>query len=173
MLRLLLLRHAKSSWAEPGVADRDRPLNKRGKDTAPTVGRYLKRMGWLPDRVICSPAERTRRTLDLVLEAGNLMPQVIVDEAVYDFGDGTALIDAIRRNGGPARTLLLVGHNPSTELLALRLSRSGPPDAIAALRRKFPTAALAVFDVDVADWADFDPLKATLVAFVTPKALDD
>ena len=171
MLRLMLLRHAKSSWAEPGLDDRDRPLNRRGKDAAPIVGRHLRRMGWLPDRVVCSPAERTRRTLDLVLAAARIAPEVIYDEAVYDFGDGDALVNVIRARGGEARTLMIVGHNPSMEFLATRLARSGPPDAIAGLRRKFPTAGLAVFEVAAPAWSGFDPARCTLAAFVRPRAL--
>jgi phosphohistidine phosphatase len=173
MLRLLLLRHAKSSWAEHGVEDRQRPLNKRGREAAPVVGRHLRRMKWIPDLVICSPAERTRRTLELVIEAAGSRPEIAYDEAVYDFGDGNALIDVIRARGGAARTLMIVGHNPSMEFLAIRLARSGPPDAIAEIRRKFPTAALAVFDVDAPSWAAFDTAACTLTAFVRPRALDD
>ena len=173
MLRLLLLRHAKSSWAESGLDDRQRPLNKRGKEAAPVVGRHLRRMKWSPDLVICSPAERTRRTLDLVLDAAGIAPDVIYDEAVYDFGDGSSLLDVIRARGGKARTLMIVGHNPSMEFLAIRLARTGPPDAIAAIRRKFPTAGLAVFDVDAPSWSGFDPALCTLVAFVRPRALAD
>jgi phosphohistidine phosphatase len=173
MLRLLLLRHAKSSWAEHGVDDRQRPLNKRGREAAPVVGRHLRRMKWIPDLVICSPAERTRRTLELVIEAAGSRPEIAYDEAVYDFGDGNALIDVIRVRGGNARTLMIVGHNPSMEFLAIRLARSGPPDAIAEIRRKFPTAALAVFDVDAPSWAAFDTAACTLTAFVRPRALDD
>ncbi len=171
MLRLLLLRHAKSSWAETGLDDRDRPLSRRGNEAAPIVGRHLRRMGWLPDRVVCSPAERTRRTLDLALDAARLSPEVIYDEAVYDFGGGDALLDVIRARGGEARTLMIVGHNPSMEFLAIRLARSGPPDAIAAIRRKFPTAGLAVFDVDAPAWSGLDPARCTLAAFVRPRAL--
>lgn len=173
MLRLLLLRHAKSSWDHPGLDDRDRPLNRRGKAAAPIVGQHLKRLGWIPDRVICSPAARTRRTLDLVSEAAGFSADVVFDEGVYDFGDGTRLLEAIKARGGDARTLLIVGHNPSMEFLALRLSRVGPPDAIAEIKRKFPTAALAAFDVDADSWDQFDPQKCTLVAFVRPKTIAD
>jgi phosphohistidine phosphatase len=66
---------------------------------------------------------------------------------------------------------MIVGHNPSIEFLAIRLARSGPPDAITEIRRKFPTAALAVFDVDAPSWAAFDPAACSLTAFVRPRAL--
>src|ERR1700753_1071269 len=84
MRRLLLLRHAKSSWSEPGASDHQRPLNRRGQEAAPRIGAYLKRHKLVPDRVLCSTARRTRETWDLVAAEMRATPETAYVERIYD-----------------------------------------------------------------------------------------
>jgi len=171
MIRLLLLRHAKSDWSEAGLADRDRPLSKRGRESAPVLGRRMKEMGWNPDLVLSSPATRARQTLGLVLDRLGTSPGIVFDETLYDFGSGERLLASIKEHGGKAPTLMVVGHNPAMERLALMLAGHGEAELRAAMERKFPTAALAVIDFDATAWSSVKQGLGTLSAFVTPKGL--
>jgi phosphohistidine phosphatase len=169
--RLLLLRHAKSDWSQSGLADRDRPLAKRGRDAAKVIAGYIRQQQLAPDRVLSSPATRTRQTVSVVLDIIGTSPKIVFDETLYDFGSGERLLAAIRNEGGDAATLMLVGHNPAIERLAALLAGTGDTALMAAMTRKFPTAALAVLDFETRAWSAVKPGKGTLTAFVTPKGL--
>lgn len=171
MLRLMLLRHGKSSWKEPGIADRDRPLAGRGRQAVPLVGRHAKAMGLVPDLILTSPARRARETAELfAAEVGGVKIEAVED--LYDFGDGRRLLEVIRTRGRTSRTLMLVGHNPAIESLARLLAGSGNEDTLAELAGKFPTAALAVIGFAAADWQAVRPGSGKLVHFIRPKALE-
>lgn len=166
--QLLLLRHAKAEPGETGQRDIDRPLAARGVDAAQRMGRSLVENDLVPDLVLCSPARRTRETWE---QAARALPTVrtrIID-SLYDFGDGSALLDAIQEQGGKARRLLLVTHNPATQNLALLL----PGEAAGELRKqvaeKYPTAGLAVMAFAGSDWAHTAPGRARLTAFIRPR----
>src|SRR3970040_2350291 len=126
MLTLSLLRHAKSRWDEPALGDYGRPLAKRGRKAATEVGAALAAMGLRPQLVLCSGAVRARDTLDLVLDKlGAPAPEVIYDDEVY-MATPAALIARLRRiapghRGEVPRHVMLVGHNPGLEELALLL----------------------------------------------------
>lgn len=171
MLELLLLRHAKSAWDEPGIADIDRPLASRGIEAAKAMGHFIAKNGLRPDRVLCSPACRTRSTWSLVAEAWPDPPPCEVIGSLYDFGDGRALLEAIRRHGGTSRRLMLVSHNPATEQFAARMATRGDAAAIARMTAKYPTAALAVFGIAAADWQAMPQTGGTLLRFVRPRDL--
>lgn len=148
MKTLLLLRHAKSSWKDESLPDHERPLNKRGKKAAPLMGRLLRNEGLVPDLVLSSTAMRARRTAEHVMEAAELEgPLRLIDE-IYLATAGTLLDVAARLPSDQVRRLLLVGHNPGMEDLVAMLS--GHP-------RAFPTAALAVFDLEIEHWHDLGP----------------
>ena len=170
--QLLLLRHAKAVLGAPGMADIDRPLAERGQKASKVMGRWLADHDRAPDLVLCSPARRTRQTWEI---AARELPETEtrVIDALYDFGDGSALLEAIRSHGGKAKRLLLVTHNPATQALALAL----PGKADKALRRemaeKYPTAGLAVMTFAGADWADTAEGTAKLEAFLRPRDLID
>ena len=170
--QLLLLRHAKAVIGEPGMADFDRPLADRGRKAADRMGRYLADNHLAPDLVLCSPARRTRETWEIAARALPPADTRFVD-ALYDFGDGEALLSAIRREGGTARRLMLVTHNPATQSLALLLSGSGH----AALRRqmaeKYPTAGLAVLGFGAGSWTATAPGSGMLEAFIRPRDLGE
>ncbi len=168
MKHLLLLRHAKSSWDDPGLADFDRPLGPRGLKTAPLIGRELARRGWLPDLALVSPALRTRETWQLV--AAELPEHVPAEfaETLYEASAATILTRVRQAN---ATTLIVIGHNPGLQHLAVRLADAGSnADAFRTIEAKFPTAALARFAVE-ADWADLAFDGARLTHCIRPKDL--
>lgn len=169
MLRLLLLRHAKSDPADVAVDDRDRALTPRGRRAAQAIGRWLASHRLEPDLVLCSPARRARDTWSLVAAEFKTNPRTLVDEALYDFGDGSRHLEAIARLGGDAKCLLVVAHNPATERLAGRLAGRGKARLRDRMAQKFPTAGLAVIGLDIAGWASLDGASGELEHFVRPK----
>jgi phosphohistidine phosphatase len=160
---LALMRHAKSSWDDPAQADHERPLNPRGRRAATRMGRYLRDEGIVPDLVLCSSARRARQTLELL----SLGPRVDVsiEEELYGAG-AEAMLARLRRIGDAVSSVLLVGHNPGTQELALALTDEDPRVV------SFPTAALADLRLRSDTWADLGPGGATLHAFVMPRQLD-
>jgi phosphohistidine phosphatase len=169
MLRLMLLRHAKSSWTDPGHDDGQRPLSPRGEKAAPAMGKFMRRHKLIPDLVLCSPARRARDTWKLLAKELPEAPAPSVEEAVYDFGNGGRLLEAIRRRGDKAASVLVVGHNPSIERLALRLTKGGDTNAIQRMTEKYPTGALAIIDFPVAAWGDIGEASGQLASFTRPR----
>jgi len=170
MKQLLLLRHAKSSWDDPALADFDRPLAPRGLKAAPMMGRELARRDWLPDLALVSPALRTRETWRLV--SAELPARVPVEfaEGLFDATAGDILAE-VQQAIASAGCLLVLGHNPGLEDLARRLA--GPRSDAGARRKleeKFPTGALARFVVDDG-WADLAFGTARLMHCIRPKDL--
>jgi phosphohistidine phosphatase len=160
---LLLLRHAKSSWADPSISDHDRPLNGRGRDAATLVGRHLRREGPRPELVLCSSATRTRRTLEL-LEL-RPPPVILVEDQIYA-ASAVDLLGRVREVPDRYATVLLVGHNPGVEDLARMLDRRG-----LAQVEKFPTGGLAVLAFAAGAWHQLRPRGGQLVSFLTPRQL--
>lgn len=167
MKTLILLRHAKSDWDDPDLADHDRPLADRGREAAPKMGAWLKAYGPVPDLVLCSTAVRARQTLDLVLEAWGAAPPVRHDRGLYLVGP-EGVLARLRRAPDDAAVVMIVGHNPDLELLARRLSAKGDAAVLARLGAKYPTAGLAVIELPAGRWADAGP-GGRLVAFETPR----
>ena len=172
MLRLILMRHAKSSWSDNALDDRERPLSARGRAAAPHMGEALAEHGLVPELILCSPAKRTRQTLDLVAEGMRAKPKTNVSEALYAFGDGSGYLRAINEQPKRRSPLMIIGHNPSLAALADRLAGSGDERALNAMRRKFPTAAVAFFTFRASRWRDVGWGSGKLEWFVTPKMLD-
>ena len=168
MLNLMLLRHAKSSWADAGQADLDRPLNEHGKRAAVAMGRYMASNGLVPQRVLCSPARRVSETWGLVAGELTATPEVLVAAEIYDFGDGNALVECLRHKARAAQSVLLVGHNPSIAGLAQALVGAGSGKLRERLEQKYPTAALAVISFDLANWEPLAAGSGTLQRFVRP-----
>ncbi|WP_428697708.1 SixA phosphatase family protein [Stappia sp.] len=170
MLRLLLLRHAKSDWGQAGLSDFQRPLNDRGRQAAPEVGAHMARHGLNPDRILCSSAQRTRETLALLLpslqgEIDIRLTRKLYDESEFDY------LETIRTAGEGSRTLLVVGHNPATQETALDLIGGGNPALKTAISEKYPTAALTVIDFDTKRWSAIEPGAGRVVAFCLPRLL--
>lgn len=169
MKTLILLRHAKSDWADPSLGDHDRPLAPRGRAAAPLMGAWLKAHGPMPDLVLCSTATRARQTLELVLQAWGIAPETNFDRGLYLAG-GAGVLAWLRRAPDTAATVLLVGHNPDLEQLSRRLATDGDPAALARLAAKYPTAGLAVIELPGDRWADAAG-PGRLLAFETPKTV--
>lgn len=167
-LQLQLLRHAKSDWQDPALADIDRPLARRGQKAASAMGRFIGGEGLSPDLVLCSPARRARETWGLVSREFAAIPEMRIVDALYDFGDGYALLGAIRAHGGLARRLMVVGHNPALEQLSRRLISEGPAELESRLRTKFPTCALAIIGFDPAPWEQLAENTGRLLRFIRP-----
>jgi phosphohistidine phosphatase len=171
MLTLLLLRHAKSSWDVPALADYDRPLAKRGLKAAPRMGAEIATLGLRPDLVLCSGAKRTRETLGLVLDAlGTPLPQVVYDDEIY-MAPPTGIMQILRGQPADLATVMVVGHNPGLEELAELLVGRGEDALRETLEEKFPTCALAVITFDAEAWKDIAPGTGTLSRFLTPARL--
>jgi phosphohistidine phosphatase len=162
MKTLLLLRHAKSSWKHPELADHDRPLNKRGKRTAPVIGALLQEEDLVPDLMICSSAVRAHTTALLVAKACTYKGEIEKTRKLY-LADPQAYVDVLRQVPEKHGRVLLVGHNPGLEELIERLTG----EAMA-----MPTAALACVELSLSRWRDFDlKTECKLVNVWRPKEL--
>lgn len=170
MPTLLLLRHAKSSWDDPSLKDFERPLSERGENAAPRMGAYMAAQGLAPELILCSPAVRARQTLDLVLPHLAGGPTVVYEDNFY-LAAPSVLLARLRKVGATVHHVLVVGHDPGMQGLALELAGSGDAETLQSLGRKFPTGALAVIRFDVRDWSKVGPGKGSLELFVTPKTL--
>ena len=164
--RLYVLRHAKSAWPQ-GVADPDRPLAGRGRRDAPAAGRWLRATGRPPERVVCSPARRTRQTWELVHGELAADPEVCYDDRVYA-AELPALLRALRETPEPVRTVLLIAHQPGVGELTLALAGRAEDDALVRVREKFPTAAIAVLDL-AGPWAGLADGCAVLTEFAVER----
>jgi phosphohistidine phosphatase len=173
--QLVLFRHAKSAW--PDVPDHERPLAGRGIRAAPVMGRWLRGAGLVPDLVLCSTARRARETWQFAQAGLAATPPVRFEDRLYG-ADATGLLALIREVPPATSTLLLIGHNPAIEDLALMLvpppRMAGPETASAGglerIRAKFPTAAIAVLE-PAGTWHGLGHGRARLTAFVTPRGL--
>ena len=168
MKTLTLLRHAKSGWDDPSLSDFARPLNARGREAARAMGRELRALGLAWDRVLASPAARVTETIDGLRESyGPIAP--VYDETIY-LASLEALLDIVRATDDGCATLLVVGHNPGMERLALLLSRGGPLHDEVAL--KYPTGALAEIAFAIDHWRDVGESGGTLARFLRPRDLE-
>jgi phosphohistidine phosphatase len=165
MMRLLLIRHAKSSWDDPALPDHARPLNARGRRAAGMIGRWMARQGGLPSLALVSAARRTRDTwAGIEAETGDLPERF--EPGLYE-ASASAILGLLQA-APPVPCLALVGHMPGIGEAAHRLLAN--PPRIPAFA-KYPTAATTVIDFDLPDWTDVDWGSGRLVAFVTPKSL--
>jgi len=166
---LLLLRHAKSSWADPTVPDHDRPLAPRGTGAAKRIRDHLRSEGIRPALVLCSSARRALETVDALRPALDDV-DVEVDDSLYG-ADAFDLLDRLRRVGASIGSVMVVAHNPGLHDLAIDLAADGEEAAMAQLHTKFPTAALATLDVGSAAWDQLGPGRAHLMSLVLPREL--
>jgi phosphohistidine phosphatase len=164
---LLLLRHAKAEPEDPGQDDHERPLARRGRRDAERIGAAMAARGLVPEQVLCSSAQRTRETLNRILPYLPPGLTLTLDRRLY-LASPEEILARIALVEVRVRSLLVVGHNPGIAALAERLAEKGDSDALARLRRKFPTGALAELAVESARWRELAPAGATLSSFLTP-----
>jgi phosphohistidine phosphatase len=159
---LLILRHAKSDWGDPGLDDHDRPLNKRGKRDALRVGRLLREEDLVPDLVLTSTATRAARTARRVARAAAFAGKTRPTSALYLAGP-RAYLKVLRALPDSYGRVLVVGHNPGLEELVAHLT--GEPVAM-------PTAALARVTLPLERWHDLtDVTRGTLEQVWRPREL--
>jgi len=170
MRRLLLLRHAKTERPEPGERDRDRKLTKRGRADAATIGAYMARHGLVPDLVLVSPVTRAQDTWALLAPAFAKAPPVTLEERIYD-ATPEQLVRLIREPR-QANALLVVGHNPGMQQLAVGLIASGEVEARERISEKLPTCGLVVIDFAFDDWSRLHASAGRLERFVTPRLIE-
>ena len=168
MKRLYLLRHAKSSWDDASLPDHERPLAPRGKKAAKAMAGHLRKEGVRPALVLCSSSVRTRETLALIAKVLGEEVPVEVEEGLYGAG-AEELLERLRAVPAGVASVLLIGHNPAVQELALDLAGGGAERA--RLEEKFPTGALATLEFDVETWTELEPGRGELVAFVVPREL--
>jgi phosphohistidine phosphatase len=168
MKTLHLLRHAKSSWKDETLADRDRPLAGRGRKAAKRMAEHMRAEGIVPALVLCSSARRTRETLERMLPVLGDDPGVEIEEALYGT-PARELLARLQRVPETVPSVMLIGHNPGLEQLAVSLARTG--DRLSDMRAKYPTGALATL-IFRGRWKDLGPGTAELVAFMKPRDLE-
>jgi phosphohistidine phosphatase len=167
--RLWLLRHAKSSWDDPTLGDEDRPLAPRGHRAVAALARYLATEAIHPALVLCSSGLRARQTLAGVLPmlGGNL--QVAIERELYTLDAGSVLA-RLQRVDDDIPSVMVVGHNPALQTLALTLASGGPARERAA--EKLPTGALVTIELPDAPWARLAEGGGRLVEVVAPRDLE-
>jgi phosphohistidine phosphatase len=165
--QLLLLRHAKSSWDNALLDDHERPLAPRGSKALGLVADRLRSWDVHPDLVLCSSARRAVDTWHGISDALTPDTPVLVEDGLYGAGAG-ALLSRIAAVEADVRCLLLIGHNPGLEDLAVRLAGTGKPSLRDELAHKFPTAALALLTF-ADEWGELDAGTATLEELFKPR----
>ncbi len=170
MKTLYLLRHAKSSWGDSTLADHDRPLNSRGRRAAPLIGAFLREQGHVPDLVLCSTATRTRETLAFLLEELGVEPAIDWDGDLYLAGP-RQMLDLLGALPDTVESVLMIGHNPGTAILAEALCAEGDAAGLDLMRTKFPTAGLAIIHLEVDRWEETQGDCGRLLSFTRPSDL--
>ena len=164
-MKLILARHAKSSWDDPLRADVDRVLNPRGRKDAQALGQWLAAKGYVPDQALVSTATRTQETLALMCEAGGFAPDVALLPALYHASD-FQILSQVRAAKGDV--VLLLGHNPGIGDFAAHFAQT--PHTHADFIR-YPTGATTVYQIDASDWSRVGFGTNEVVDFITPREL--
>ena len=166
---LYILRHAKSSWDNPGQEDHARPLAPRGRRAVAVLAEHIRTHEIRPELVLCSTSRRTIETLEGVAPSG----EALIERSLYT-ASCEELIERLRRLPPATGSAMVVGHNPTLQMVVLKLARSAAPSApisaIEEIRRKYPTGALAVLNF-TCEWAQLGCGAAELADYVRPKAL--
>jgi phosphohistidine phosphatase len=166
--RLFVLRHAKSSWDDPGLDDHERPLTPRGRRAVKVLSDHLRANDIRPALVLCSTARRTRETLEGLDPGG----KTSIEPGLYA-ASPERLLERLRQVPDDIGSVMVIGHNPTLQIIVLRLaaeSADGDGTHRAQVRQKFPTGALATLAFD-SPWSELAPGGARLVDYVRPKAI--
>jgi phosphohistidine phosphatase len=167
--QLFVLRHAKSSWDDPGLDDHERPLAPRGRRAVRVLAEHFRANGIEPGLILCSSARRTRETLEGI----GLSGETLIEDDLYAASPGRVL-ERLHEIADEVEAAMVVGHNPAMQVLVLRLATGGTPELdgtqLSEVKRKFPTGALATVTFE-GEWSELSPGGARLEAFVRPKQL--
>ncbi len=174
MRQLLLMRHAKSAWDDPKLADHARPLNARGRVSAQAMGAEMRRLGLAPDVILVSSARRTLQTLE-ALKPWDDTPLIEPMDTLY-LASGAQLLGVLQGVAETARSVLLIAHNPGMHDLAMTLTGAHAMSQGGAMVRRlaegYPTGALAEFSV-AGPWWQLDQAGARLLRFLAPRDLPE
>lgn len=162
MKTLLLMRHAKADSNAALGRDEERPINERGRRAADRVGGWLAQVGCIPDRVLSSPAVRTRQTAERAAAAGGWQRQVELDPRIYE-ASPTTLMRVVASCSEDVDRLMLVGHEPGMSGTLAHL--------LGGASVRFPTAAVACLELDLERWSDLESGCGLLLWLVTPRLL--
>lgn len=155
------MRHAKSDWNDPSLKDFDRPLNERGKKSAPKIGKQLVSRNKIPDLILSSPAMRAKSTAEIIARETDYK-ETIQHEKEFYFGDLSEIIDIIKKTNDLYNIVLMVGHNPTFESLVNKLSGKGQI-------HELPTASVVSILFDVKSWKLIEPQKGQIEWQISPK----
>ncbi|NJN25640.1 MAG: histidine phosphatase family protein [Cyclobacteriaceae bacterium] len=161
MKKIFVVRHAKSSWDEPELEDFDRPLNKRGKKSAPEMGKRMQQRGIAPDLLISSPAKRAFATAKLIARELSISPEKIQKEPRFYEATIPDFVGVLQSLSDEVNTVMIFSHNPGLTDLVNYLSDAGIFNV--------PTCGIAEIDLDIAGWKELDKRKGRLVLFDYPK----
>jgi phosphohistidine phosphatase len=158
---LYLVRHAKSSWSDSSLTDRDRPLNKRGRRSAPEMGRRLMVQGHRPELIVSSPANRAISTASFIAqELDYNVSHIVTDENLY-FSGMVSMQSVLQRLDDRYQAVMIVGHNPAMTELMNSLGNASVAN--------MPTCAIAVIGFDIASWAELCSVDGDLLGYDFPK----
>jgi len=163
--RLILTRHAKSSWDDPTTPDHDRPLNQRGIAASTDLGAWLSSRGYVPNEVLCSDALRTQETWTGIAAELPGEPVLTLKPALYHAGPDVML--AVLRHA-TTDTVMMVGHNPGISEFAERMVAQAP---MSPEFRSYPTGATLVLSLEIEDWADADYGMGAVRDFIVPSEI--
>jgi phosphohistidine phosphatase len=160
MKTLFLIRHAKSSWDDPALPDKDRPLGDRGRRDAPKMGKRLAKRDVKPDLILSSPARRALKTAEIIAKKLDYkLKDIVVDDRLYASAVHD-LLNVIHKLGDKLERVILFGHNPELTELAHRLSSE---------ITHMPTCAVAEFTFNAKSWSHIGKAKLAKVALDYPK----
>jgi len=163
MRTLLLMRHAKSSWADPQISDHNRPLNKRGKHDAPRMGRLLRQEDLVPDLIVTSTAQRALATASAVADQSGASGELLEEKMLYA-ADVEAYIEVLQGLPDHIERVLVVGHNPDMETLI---------EALSGDAETMPTASIAYLQLPINSWRDLEiDTQARLLKVWRPKEME-
>jgi phosphohistidine phosphatase len=170
MLRLLLLRHAKAT-PFTGSGDHERDLTARGRADAARVGAFIAGEKIAPQAAVHSGSRRTGETLAIMLAKFKCDAPVSVEPRLYEASEA-AFLGVLRHAPDAAKTLLVVGHNPSLGQTACHLAGTGDRPALLKMAGRFPTSGLAIIDFETDHWREIAAGAGRLVHFATPTGLE-
>ncbi len=167
--RLILMRHAKSSWDDASLRDHDRPLSKRGYRSCRLIGKQLREAAILPEEAVISSALRCLETWQGLKSSARLSIAHRVEPDLYHAGI-TQMLRILRSSRKPV--VLMLGHNPGTAVFASMILRESNRAATHSQFGRYPTAATAVIDFDIDSWSDLVPATGELIDFWIPRELE-
>lgn len=166
-LRLILIRHAKSSWDDPTLDDHDRALNSRGNMAAKAIGQWLAQNNYCPEAVFSSTARRTSETWAHIAKHCAQTDEVQFTSALY-LASPDRMLTILQ--GSRRKSVMMLGHNPGTGMLAEALVKGAPTHP---KFDQYPSAATTVIDFEAESWADITRHSGRVEAFIVPRDLTD